>query len=78
MIRAIGFPTEQEDEDNDGVPDEEDKCLNTEGEQIVYGCSCEQILDLKPGKNKGEMKHGCSKGTIKVFTKKIGWAKDLF
>ncbi len=66
------------DEDNDGILDDEDKCPNTEEEQIVYGCSCGQILELKPGKNKGEIKHGCSKGTIKVFTKGIGWAKDLF
>ena len=64
--------------DNDGVPDYNDKCPNTIGEQLVYGCSCEQILDLKPGKDKWQDKNGCSKGTIEVFTKKIGWAKGLF
>ncbi len=61
------------DEDNDGIPDDEDKCLDTEGEQIVYGCSCEQILDLKPGKDKNA---DCSPGIIKVFTKNIGWARE--
>lgn len=63
------------DEDNDGVPNNEDKCPNTEGEQIVYGCSCKQILKLKPGKDKSAK---CSSGTLKVFTEGIGWAKDLF
>lgn len=62
------------DEDNDGVPNDEDKCPDTEEEQIVYGCSCEQILELKPGKDKSS---NCSPGIIKVFTKGLGWAKDL-
>jgi len=66
------------DEDKDGVLDEDDKCPNTVEEQIVYGCSCKQILGLKPGNNKGELKKGCSKGTINVFTKQIGWAKTSF
>lgn len=63
------------DEDNDGVPNDEDKCPNTEGEQIIYGCSCKQILELKHGENK---KSVCNPGIIKVFTEGIGWAKDLF
>jgi parallel beta-helix repeat protein len=63
------------DEDNDEVPNDEDKCPNTIGEQIVYGCSCNQILELKPRKDKSSK---CSPGIIKVFTKGIGWAKDLF
>ena len=63
------------DQDNDEVPNDEDKCPNTIGEQIVYGCSCNQILELKPGKDKSSK---CSPGIIKVFTKQIGWAKDLF
>jgi len=66
------------DEDNDGVTNELDKCPNTIGSQIVYGCSCYQILGFKPGNNKGEYKNGCSQGTIEVFTKQIGWAKGLF
>jgi len=69
---------EVQDSDNDGVTDSEDKCPNTEEGQIVYGCSCEQILSLKQGNNNGELKKGCSKGTIDVFTKKIGWARGLF
>jgi len=66
------------DSDNDGVPNTEDKCPNTVGSQIVYGCSCNQILGFKPGNSKGEYKYGCSQGTIDVFTKQIGWAKGLF
>ncbi len=66
---------EVQDEDSDGVLDSEDKCPNTIGEQIVYGCSCKQILELKPGKDNSNK---CSKGIIDVFTKKIGWAKNLF
>jgi parallel beta-helix repeat protein len=62
------------DLDGDGVLYYEDKCQNTIGEQLIYGCSCKQILDLKPGEDSGE----CSKGIIEVFTKAIGWAKDLF
>jgi Tol biopolymer transport system component len=66
------------DSDGDGVPNSEDKCPNTIGEQLVYGCSCNQILDLKPGKDTATNREGCSKGIIEVFTKGIGWAKDLF
>lgn len=63
------------DEDNDSIPDSEDLCPNTENEQIIYGCSCNQILELKPGNDSnGE----CSEGIIHVFTEGIGWAKDLF
>lgn len=62
------------DDDNDGVLDEEDQCSDTEGEQIVYGCDCEQILELKPG---NEENSECSEGIIDVFTKQIGWAKGL-
>lgn len=66
------------DTDGDGVQNIDDKCHNTIGPQEVYGCSCYQILELKPGEDKGEYKNGCSEGTIKVFTKLIGWAKYLF
>ncbi len=68
------------DEDNDGLIDcfGDDKCLETVEEQIIYGCSCSQILELKPGKDKGGLKKGCSSGLIEVFTKRIGWAKGLF
>ena len=68
------------DLDGDGVIDKEDACLNTpqDEEALLYGCSCNQILDLKPGRNKGKLRNGCSKGTIHVFEQMIGWAKDLF
>lgn len=66
------------DEDGDGVSDEEDFCSGTVGEALSRGCSCEQILDYKPGKNKGELKHGCSQGTIDIFTTLSGWAHRLF
>jgi hypothetical protein len=109
------------DSDNDGVPDNEDKCPNTilpeifiklnpnnygdiDGDKIfetvakvkigkkkiekiidskyslvdTYGCSCHQILDIKPGKDSGELKNGCSKGTLENFIYKRGWAKNLF
>lgn len=66
------------DQDNDGVPDTEDKCPDTIGKQIIYGCSCEQILAFKPGNNKGELKNNCSNGTMDVFSKQIGWTKNLF
>ncbi len=74
-IYMTTIPENLFDEDNDGVPNNEDKCPNTEEEQIIYGCSCNQILELKPGKDKSSK---CSPGIIKVFTKGIGWAKDLF
>ena len=61
------------DQDNDGIPDEDDFCPSTTSEQIVYGCSCEQILELKPGNDENE----CSDGIIKVFTERRGWARGL-
>ena len=69
-----------EDEDWDDVLDEDDFCLGTVyGEEIIdYGCSCNQILEKKPGKSKGEMKNGCSQGTIDVFMNLEGWAKEFF
>ena len=33
----------------------------------TYGCSCEQILDCKPGNNNGEYKFGCSQGTYDIW-----------
>jgi hypothetical protein len=42
------------------------------------GCSCEQILDLKPGLNKGEKYFGCSKGTMWKFINNKGWARVSF
>ena len=66
------------DKDNDGILDEDDECPNTVEEQIIYGCSCNQILDLKPGEDTATNRDGCSQGVIDVFTDAKGWAKDLF
>jgi hypothetical protein len=64
-----------DDLDNDGVPNSDDFCPDTVGEALADGCSCEQILVFKPGN--GE-KNSCSDGIVKVFVKRLGWAKDLF
>lgn len=40
----------------------------------TYGCSCEQILDIKPGKNKLEEKFGCRADTLIVWLLQRGWA----
>ncbi len=108
-------PSSCEDEDNDGVPDIEDKCLGTELPEIfdrlivrrygdidgdlifetreriggpiidsefeindTYGCSCKQILELKPGRNEGERRFGCTRPTINNFINRIAWARNLF
>jgi len=47
----------------------------------TYGCSCSQIIALKPGKDSGEMKFGCTggsnglglQGTMKLWISKQGW-----
>ena len=92
------------DSDNDGVPDNKDKCPRTrlperfvllsshygdiDGDKMfetvkkgkisnsnyslndTKGCSCKQILGIKPGRNIGEEMFGCTEGTIKDFIKK--------
>ena len=35
----------------------------------TFGCSCNQILEIKHGKNIGENVRGCTKGTIIAFVK---------
>ncbi|MCF7910584.1 hypothetical protein K9L16_02845 [Candidatus Pacearchaeota archaeon] len=68
------------DSDSDGIPDSDDKCPQTseDEDEIIYGCSCSQILELKPGEDSYEGKKSCPQGVIWIFTKGIGWAKDLF
>ncbi|MBN2518019.1 MAG: putative metal-binding motif-containing protein, partial [Candidatus Altiarchaeota archaeon] len=44
--------------------------------QQTYGCSCEQILFCKPGEDTGELKFGCSQGTVDIWTGQKGWAPD--
>jgi len=68
------------DDDNDEVLDDVDKCSGTPTDQPQLGdtgCSCEQILKLKPGEDTLENRQGCSKGLINVLTMAIGWAKDM-
>ncbi|MFH1726043.1 MAG: LamG domain-containing protein [Elusimicrobiota bacterium] len=71
-----------DDADGDGVVDDSDACPGTDPELEPYlpvaeGCSCYQILELKPGADKGEMKNGCSDGTLGAFLNRTGWAKDI-
>ncbi|MBI1969502.1 FG-GAP repeat protein, partial [Candidatus Woesearchaeota archaeon] len=42
---------------------------------VIYGegCPCNGLLEIKPGQNQGELKHGCSPGTWKIGEKEIGW-----
>ncbi|MCK5473870.1 MAG: putative metal-binding motif-containing protein [Candidatus Aenigmarchaeota archaeon] len=42
----------------------------------LYGCSCKQILDCKPGNNKGEYKTGCTQGTLDAWIDQDAWAKE--
>ena len=42
----------------------------------LNGCSCNDILVCKPGKNKGELKYGCSKDTINDWTEQVNWAQQ--
>lgn len=60
------------DADGDGVADDVDVCPDTSGEALVDGCDCDQILAFKPG-NGGQ----CNPGTLDVFKRRIGWAKNV-
>ena len=42
----------------------------------TYGCTCSQILSCKPGNDNGEIKNGCTKGTMDNWVAQKGWAKD--
>lgn len=42
----------------------------------TYGCSCKEILDVKPGQDEGELKSGCTKDTINMWIKQKDWAKN--
>jgi len=43
----------------------------------TLGCSCTQILQCKAGNNGGELKYGCTSGTIQqTWIPQKGWAKD--
>jgi hypothetical protein len=90
LLPSSGYPClrwqddceDSEDSDGDGILDKEDKCPDTplSEEQEVYGCSCNQILDLKPGKGKDmiiEKGKECPKGIVNVFERGVGWARVL-
>jgi len=64
------------DIDNDGIF--ETKARKKRKSEIVesdydlndtFGCNCAQILEHKPGKDKGQLAFGCSSGTIKNWIK---------
>ncbi|MFH1638489.1 MAG: thrombospondin type 3 repeat-containing protein [Candidatus Woesearchaeota archaeon] len=44
----------------------------------TYGCSCYEILNFMPEIDEDQLDYGCSKGTINVFSRLIGWARRLF
>jgi len=80
-IANLGCGPSERDTDNDGFNDNVDLCPMTKDDlpntPILEGCSCYQILQLKPGEDKGEMKSGCSDGTLSDFSARRGWAKDI-
>ena len=77
------------DDDNDDFNDcnGEDLCLNTISDNFLElkknhfagnwnGCSCTDILECKPGNDEGELKYGCTQGTIDIWLEKRGWAQS--
>ena len=79
---------DDDDDDERGTPvDSKFTLADTDG------CSCLQILEFKPRDDDdnddeedeeddddgvlGEQKFGCTKGTMKTFIKRKGWAKDI-
>ena len=44
---------------------------------VIDGCSCLQILQLKPGGNAGERKKGRTPETLSAFADRTGWARDV-
>ncbi|MFH1724806.1 MAG: LamG-like jellyroll fold domain-containing protein [Elusimicrobiota bacterium] len=70
------------DADGDGFVDAVDVCPWTDAAKapaspVIAGCSCYQILQWKPGNNKGELKKGCSQDTLDEFSGRNGWAKEV-
>jgi len=54
----------------DGISDSEYSLTDT------FGCSCQQILDIKPGKNLGETMFGCNADTMDIWIEQINWASQ--
>jgi len=72
-------PNNYADIDGDGVLEVNDPQAGiVDGMSLAstYGCTCEQILDCKPGQNNGEIKNGCSPGTIEVWKTQTGWSQE--
>ncbi len=72
-------PNHYADVDGDSILEVNDPELGiVDGMSVAdtFGCTCEQILDCKPGQNNGEMKHGCSQGTIDIWVQQADWATE--
>lgn len=75
------LPWRHADTDGDGIFETRRKKNVVDSDYTLtdtHGCSCEQILESKPGKNRPEKWFGCAKRTMYVFINQILWAKDLF
>ena len=60
------------DVDGDGIFEKMSKKEIADSEftlKDTFGCSCTQILEIKPGRNIGEKMNGCTKGTLISFIK---------
>lgn len=73
-------PNHYADIDGDGFFETVDKKTKSIVEDRIsfdetYGCSCKEILDVKQGKDEGELKHGCTKDTLDTWIKQKDWAK---
>jgi hypothetical protein len=67
------------DVDGDGILEVNDPQSGIVDEMSLadsYGCTCEQILNCKPGQNNGEIKHGCSPGTMDIWRNQTEWAPE--
>jgi len=66
------------DIDNDGVFETRKRIFGPivdSGITLVdtYGCSCSQILEHLPGRNRGQYAFGCSRGVINAWIKQKAW-----
>ncbi|MCC6622540.1 MAG: LamG domain-containing protein [Deltaproteobacteria bacterium] len=81
-VVCAGLGGGDDDPDDDGFGYRADLCPWTDlapgpTSPVVDGCSCGQILQLKPGGNGGERKHGCTAATLREFAERSGWAQGL-
>lgn len=78
MVKLL--PNHYADIDGDGYFESVDKKTKSIIEDWIsfdetYGCSCKEILDVKPGQDEGEIEHGCTKDTMNTWIKQKDWAK---